>query len=64
MDEGRLPENDSHLWSDEFGILFGNHGHHVLQTKMESDHPGCYQQTIQKPASLMVWGVHLCQKTS
>ena len=24
-------------------------------TKDESEHPACYEQTVQKPASLMVW---------
>ena len=28
----------------------------VLQMKEERDHPGCYQLTVQKPASLMVCG--------
>ncbi len=46
------------LWSDEskFDILFGNHGCRVLRTKEERDHPACYQRSVQKPASLMVWG--------
>ena len=35
---------------------FTNHRHHVLQTKEEGDHPACYQQTVQKSVSLMVWG--------
>lgn len=26
----------------KFEILFGNHGHHVLHTKEERDHPACY----------------------
>ena len=37
-------------------ILFGNNVHCVLQTKEETDHPACCQQTVQKPASLMGWG--------
>ncbi len=43
------------LWSDEskFDILVGNHGHRVLRAKEEG---ACYQRSVQKPASLMVWG--------
>ncbi len=46
------------LWSDEskFYILVGNHGCVVLQAKEEGDLPACYQRSVQKPASLMVWG--------
>ncbi len=46
------------LWSDEskFDILVGNHGHRVLWAKEEGDLPACYQRSVQKPASLMVWG--------
>ena len=46
------------VWSDKskFEIVFGNHGRHVLRTKDERDHPACYQRSVQKPASLMVWG--------
>ncbi len=46
------------LWSDEskFDILVGNHGRHVLWAKEERDCPACYQRSVQKPASLMVWG--------
>ncbi len=46
------------LWSDEskFDILVGNHGRHVLQAKEEGDLSACYQHSVQKPASLMVWG--------
>ncbi len=45
------------LWSDEskFDILVGNHGRCVLRTKEEGDLPACYQRSVQKPASLMVW---------
>src|SRR4029434_7522951 len=44
----------------------------VLQTKVQKDHPGCYQQQVQKPGSVMVWGcvsalgkgnLHLCDGT-
>ncbi|KAG2462527.1 TCB1 transposase, partial [Polypterus senegalus] len=46
------------LWSDEsrFKVLFGNLGHHVIRTKEDKDNPSCYQRSVQKPASLMVWG--------
>ncbi len=46
------------LWSDEskFDILVGNHGCSVLRAKEEGDLPPCYQPSVQKPASLMVWG--------
>ncbi len=46
------------LWSDEskFDILVGNQGRHVLRAKEEGDLPACYQHSVQKPASLMVWG--------
>ncbi len=46
------------LWSDEskFDILVENHGCHVLRAKEEGDRPACYQRSVQKPASLMVWG--------
>ncbi len=46
------------LWSDEskFDILVGNHGRCVLRAKDEGDLPACYQRSVQKPASLMVWG--------
>ncbi len=46
------------LWSDEskFDILVGNHGRRVLRAKEEGDLPVCHQRSVQKPASLMVWG--------
>ncbi len=46
------------LWSDEskFDILVGNQGRSVLRAKEEGDLPACYQCSVQKPASLMVWG--------
>ncbi len=46
------------LWSDEskFDILVGNHGRCVLRAKEKGDLPACYQCSVQKPASLMVWG--------
>ncbi len=46
------------LWTDEskFDILVVNHGRRVLRAKEEGDLPACYQRSVQKPASLMVWG--------
>ncbi len=42
--------------SQKSGILVGNHGRRVLRAKEEGDLPVCYQHSVQKPASLMVWG--------
>ncbi len=46
------------LWSDEskFDILVGNHRRCVLRAKEQGDLPACHQRSVQKPASLMVWG--------
>ncbi len=46
------------LWSDEskFKVLFGKLGRHVIRTKEDKDNPSCYQRSVQKPASLKVWG--------
>ncbi len=46
------------LWSDEskFDILVGNHGRRVLRAEEEGDLPGCHRRSVQKPASLKVWG--------
>ncbi len=46
------------LWSDESkcNILVVIHGRCVLQAKEEEDLPACYQCSVHKPASLMVWG--------
>uniref|UniRef100_A0A9J7X4E1 Transposase Tc1-like domain-containing protein n=1 Tax=Cyprinus carpio carpio TaxID=630221 RepID=A0A9J7X4E1_CYPCA len=46
------------LWSDEskFEVLFGKLGRHVIRTKEDKDNPSCYQRSVQKTASLMVWG--------
>ncbi len=62
------------LWSDEskFEVLFGKLGCHVIRTKEDKDNPSCYQHSVQKPASLMVWGcmsacgmgsLHICTIT-
>ncbi len=40
----------------KFEVLFGKLGRHVIQTKEDKDNPSCYQRSVQKPASLMVWG--------
>ncbi|KAK3521420.1 hypothetical protein QTP70_004446 [Hemibagrus guttatus] len=46
------------LWSDEskFEVLFGKLGRHVIRNKEDQNNPSCYQRSVQKPASLMVWG--------
>ncbi len=46
------------LWSDEykFDIFAGNYRLIILRAKEEGDFPACYQHSVQKPASLMVWG--------
>ncbi len=47
------------LWSNESkwcDILVGNLGHRVLRAKEEGDPPACYRRSVQKPASLIVWG--------
>ncbi len=54
------------LWSDEskFDIIVGNHRRRVLCAKEEGDLPACYQRSIQKPSSLMVWGEHQNSRNS
>ncbi len=37
-------------------ILVVNHRRRVLRAKEEGDLPACHQRSVQKPASLMVWG--------
>ncbi len=46
------------LLSDEskFDNLVGNHRRCVLRAKEEGDLPACHQHSVQKPASLVVWG--------
>ncbi len=46
------------LWSDEskFDILVGNHGCRVLRAKSVGELSAFHQHSVQKPASLMVWG--------
>ncbi len=50
------------LGSDDskFDILVGNHGRRILWAKEERELPACYQRSVQKSASLMVWGMHMC----
>ncbi len=43
----------------KFDILVGNHGRRILRAKEEADLPACYQRSVQKPASLMVWGAQV-----
>ncbi len=47
------------LWLDElkFDIPIGNHGRRVLRAKEEGDLPACHQHSVQKPASLIVYGM-------
>ncbi len=51
------------VWSNEskFDILVGNHGRRVLRAKEEGDLPACYQRSVQKSASLIVW-VNKCKR--
>lgn len=62
------------LWSDEstFTVVYGNNGRRILRTKYEKDIPECYRRSVQKPASVMVWGcisgqgmgaLHICNGT-
>ncbi len=46
------------MWSDEskFDILVGNHEWRILRAKEERNLPACYQRSVKKPASLMLWG--------
>ncbi len=55
-----------------FRYFFERNGRRVLRTKEEKDHPDCYQQQVQKPGSVMVWGcvsalgkgnLHFCDGT-
>ncbi len=50
------------LWSDESKLYIpvGNHGRRFLQAEEEGDLSACHQCLVQKPASLIVWGVHMC----
>ncbi len=55
------------LWSAKlnFEVLFGKLGRHVIWTKEDKDNPSCYQRSVQKPASLMVWGcINACSMGS
>ncbi len=54
MDCGKV-ENCSVVNESKFEVLFGKLGRHVIRTKEDKDNPSCYQRSVQKPASLMVW---------
>ncbi len=43
------------FYESKFDILVGNHRLRVLRAKEEGDLPSCYQRSVQKSASLMVW---------
>ena len=60
--------------SDEstFQLVFGKNRCRILRAKDEEGHPDCYQQKVQKPAFMMVWGcisahgigdLHICEGT-
>ncbi len=55
--ESSLSKWKSVLWSDEskFDIFVGNNC--VLRAKEEGDLPECNQYSVQKPESLMVYGM-------
>ncbi len=61
MDCGKV---ETVLWSDEskFEVLFEKLGRHVIRTKEDMDNPSCYQCSVQKPASLMVWAAYTSGK--
>ncbi|KAK3560538.1 hypothetical protein QTP86_010893 [Hemibagrus guttatus] len=44
------------IHESKFEVLFGKLGRHVIRTKEGKDNPSCYQRSVQKPASRMVWG--------
>ncbi len=44
------------FYESKFDILVGNHRLRVLRAKEEGYLPSCYQRSVQKSASLMVWG--------
>ena len=39
-----------------FQLIFGKNRHRILHAKDKNYHPDCYQQKVQKPASVMVRG--------
>ncbi len=55
MDCGKV-ENCSVVRRIKIWSFFGKLGRHVIRTKEDKDNPSCYQRSVQKPASLMVWG--------
>jgi len=52
------------LCSDEsrFEVLYGTLGRRVIRTREDKDNPSCYQRSVQKPASLMVWAACMSGK--
>lgn len=51
------PIVDSGQINQYFTYFFlGRNGYCALQLKEEKDHPDCYQQQVQKPGSVIVWG--------
>ncbi|KAK3514170.1 hypothetical protein QTP70_005094 [Hemibagrus guttatus] len=55
-EEDGLKRRSSFRNESKFEVLFGKLGRHVIRTKEDKDNPSCYQRSVQKPASLMVWG--------
>ena len=62
------------MWSDKsvFQVFFWQKWTLCAPDKEEMDHPNCYQQQVQKPGSVMVWGcvsalgkgnLHFCDGT-
>ena len=61
------------LWAKStFQLVFQKKGRRIPRVKDEKDHPDCYQQKMQKPDSMMVWGwisahsmgdLHICEGT-
>lgn len=68
---GGIWDRPSHS-GNVFCGFFGRNGRRVLWTKDEKSHPDCYQQQVQTPGSVMVWGcvsalgksnLHFCDGT-
>ena len=64
------PKDSGNLFSGQ--LVFGKNRHRILRAKDEKVHPDCYQQKVQKPASVMVLGcisahsmgdLHICEGT-
>ncbi len=50
------PVGQGSFKESKFDILVGNNRRHVLRAKEEGDLQVRYQHSVQKPASLIVWG--------